>query len=162
MAAVRQKITPFLWFDDNAEEAIEHYCSVFENSKVVGTSRYGEGAPFPKGTLMSATFELDGLRLMALNGGPHFRFTEAVSLYVECETQAELDEIWEKLLAGGGTPTRCGWLKDRFGLSWQVIPKMLGQLLGDTDPAKAGRAMSAMLSMVKLDIAELERAHAGV
>ena len=161
MAAVRQKITPFLWFDDNAEEAIEHYCSIFPNSKVVSTSRYGEGAPFPKGTLLTATFELDGLRLMALNGGPHYRLTEAFSLFVECDTQAELDEIWEKLLEGGGTPTQCGWLRDRFGLSWQVIPKVLGQLLGDPDPAKAGRAMNAMLAMVKLDIAALERAHAG-
>ena len=162
MAAVRQKITPFLWFDDDAEEAIEHYCSIFRNSKVVSTSRYGEGAPFPQGTLLTATFELDGLRLLALNGGPHYRLTEAFSLFVECDTQAELDEIWEKLLEGGGTPTQCGWLKDRFGLTWQVIPKVLRQLLGDPDPAKAGRAMNAMLAMEKLDIAELERAHAGM
>src|SRR5262245_58482130 len=161
MPTTRQKVTPFLWFDDNAEQAIDHYCSIFKRSKVLSTSRYGEGSPFPKGTLMSATFELDGLRLMALNGGPHYKLTEAFSLFVECETQAELDEIWDKLLEGGGTPTRCGWLRDRFGLSWQVIPAVLPKLLGDNDAAKAGRALQAMLSMVKLDIAALERAHAG-
>ena len=156
-----QNITPFLWFNDNAEEAIQHYCSIFKGSKVLSTSRYGEGGPFPKGTLMSATFELDGLRLMALNAGPHHQFNDAISLYVERETQGELDALWEKLLEGGGRPTQCGWLKDRFGLSWQVIPSVLPKLLGDPDPAKAGRAVQAMLSMTRLDIAELERAHAG-
>ena len=161
MLTTRQKITPFLWFNDDAEQAIEHYCSVFKSSKVLSTSRYGEGSPFPKGTLMSATFELEGLRLMALNGGPHYRFSEAISLFVECDNQAELDEIWGKLLQGGGTPTQCGWLKDRFGLSWQVIPAVLPKLLGDPDPARAGRAVQAMLSMVKLDIAALEKAAAG-
>lgn len=156
-----QKITPFLWFDRNAEEAITHYVKVFKNSKVVSTSRYPKGGPAPEGTMMGATFELEGVRFMALNGGPHYQLNPAISLFVEVETQAELDALWDKLLEGGGKPTQCGWLTDRFGLSWQVIPKQLGELLGNADPKKAGRAMQAMMGMVKLDIAALEKAAAG-
>src|SRR4051812_24419403 len=116
-----QKITPFLWFDDNAEEAMHHYVSIFKNSKAGAVTRYGEGAPRPKGTVMSVTFQLEGQHFMALNGGPHFKFTEAISLFVDCQTQDEVDELWEKL-ASGGQPQRCGWLKDKFGLSWQIVP----------------------------------------
>jgi predicted 3-demethylubiquinone-9 3-methyltransferase (glyoxalase superfamily) len=155
-----KKITPFLWYDMNAEEAINHYTSIFKNSKILSTSRYGAGGPAPAGTLMSATFQLEGQEFMALNGGPHFHFTEAISLFVSCETQAEVDELWEKL-AAGGERQRCGWLKDKFGLSWQIIPTALGRMLQDPDPAKAGRVMQAMLQMEKLDIAKLEKAYAG-
>lgn len=150
-----QKITPFLWYDGKVEEAMSLYRSVFPSSRVVET------APGPDGSMMSATFELEGQRLIAFNGGPHYRFTPAVSLYVQCETQAEVDEIWEKLLAGGGRPDRCGWLQDRFGLSWQIIPSILPKLLGDPDRAKAGRVMQAMLGMQKIDVGALERAAAG-
>ena len=155
-----EKIVPFLWFDANAEEAVNHYVSIFKNSKIVSMNRYGKGAQMPEGTVMVATFELEGQRLMALNGGPHFKLTEAISLYVNCEGQAEVDELWEKLSAPG-TKGQCGWLKDRYGLSWQIIPKQLGDALGDKDPARAGRAMQAMLKMTKIDIAALERARAG-
>src|SRR5688500_16769166 len=136
-----QKITPFLWFDDNAEEALNFYCAIFRNSKITDVSRYPDAMPGQKGKLMSATFELDGQQFMALNGGPQFKFTEAFSMFVSCDSQAEVDELWEKLLQGGGQPSQCGWLKDRFGLSWQIIPKALPQMLGDKDPAKANRAM---------------------
>lgn len=149
-----QKITPFLWFNDNAEEAMNFYCSVFKNAKAGRVSRQGD-------KVMSATFELEGQEFFALNGGPQFQFTEAVSFYVNCETQADVDYYWEKLLAGGGKPSRCGWLKDRFGLSWQIIPNRLGELLGDKDPQRAGRAMQAMLKMDKLVVADLERAAKG-
>lgn len=152
-------ITPFLWFNGDAEEAMNFYVSVFENSKVVQVSRYGEGAPGPKGTVMSATFELNGQKFHALNGGPQYNFTPAISFFVNCETQEEVDELWEKLGAGG-EPGRCGWLKDKYGLSWQIIPSVLGQLLQDKDAEKARRVMTAMLQMDKLDIAGLERAHA--
>ena len=156
-----QRITPFLWFNNNAEEAMTLYCSVFKNSKVGRVTRYGDAGPGPKGTVMSATFELEGQEFFALNGGPQFPFTEAVSFYVHCANQAEVDYYWEKLMAGGGKPSRCGWLKDRFGLSWQIVPTRLGELLGDQDPGRASRAMQAMLKMQKIDVAALERAAAG-
>ena len=149
-----QKITPFLWYDGNVEEALNLYRSVFPNSKVFNTS------PGPGGKLMSATFELEGQQFIAFNGGPHYKFNPAVSIYVNCETQAEVDELWAKL-SDGGSETQCGWLEDRFGLSWQIIPSILPKLLGDPDRVKAGRAMNAMLKMKKIDIAALERAFAG-
>lgn len=155
-----QKITPFLWYDNQAEEAINFYISLFKNSRILDVSRYGEGAPMPAGLLMSATFMLDGQQFMALNAGPYFKFTEAFSMYVNCETQEEVDELWEKLTQEG-EESQCGWLKDKYGLSWQIIPKQLGQLLGDPDREKAGRVMQAMLQMQKLDIAKLEQAYAG-
>jgi len=148
---------PFLWFDGQAEEAMNFYVLIFKNSKVGKVSRWGEGGPGPKGAVMSASFELDGQPFHALNGGPHYKFTPAISMFVSCETQAEVDELWEKLSAGG-TPSRCGWLTDKFGLSWQIIPTALGAALGNPDPAKAARAMQALMQMVKIDIAALERA----
>ena len=155
-----QKITPFLLFDGNAEEAMNFYVSIFKNSKVVSVSRYGEGGPGPKETVMSATFQLDGQEFYALNGGPQFKFTEAISLFVKCDSQAEIDDMWEKLSAGG-QKSRCGWLKDRFGLSWQVVPPILGQFLSDKDPQKSKRVMMAMLQMDKIDIAKLKQAYEG-
>ena len=155
-----QKITPFLWFDGNAEEAMNFYVSIFKNSKVGHVSRYGEGGPMPKGTVMSATFELEGQHFMALNGGPHFKFNESISMFVDCATQEEVDELWDKLVAGG-QPSRCGWLKDKFGLSWQIIPSALGEMLQDKDPQKSKRVVQAMLQMVKIDIAGLKRAYEG-
>ena len=151
------KITPFLWFDNQAEEAMNFYVSLFKNSKVGNVSRYGEGSPVPAGTVMSATFELDGQTIMALNGGPQFKFTEAISFYVDCADQAEVDHFWNKLCEGG-EPGPCGWLKDKFGLSWQIIPKQLGQMLGDPNPDRSRRAMEAMLKMSKIDVAALEKA----
>ena len=153
-----QKITPFLWFDGQAEEAMNFYTSVFKNSKVGNVSRYGEAGPGPKGSVMVASFELDGMRFTALNGGPQFKFTEAISFYVDCESQAEVDYFWDKLSAGGSIQ-QCGWLKDKYGLSWQIIPSALPRLLSDPDPKKAGRVMQAMLQMKKIDIAALRRAH---
>ena len=155
-----QKITPFLWFNDKAEEAMNFYVSIFKNSKVVGVSRYGDAGPGPKGTVMSATFELEGQRFMALNGGPMFSFTPAISMFVNCETQAEVDDLWAKLSAGG-REDRCGWLQDKYGLSWQIIPRTLMDLMQDKDPEKSKRVMQAMLQMVKIDIEGLKRAHAG-
>jgi len=152
-----QKITPFLWFNDNAEEAMNFYVSIFKNSTVGRVTRYGDAGPGPKGQVMSATFQLEGQEFMALNGGPHFSFTPAISLYVSCETQAEVDELWEKLSAGGSTE-RCGWLKDRYGLSWQIIPTALGKLLADTDADRSQRVMQAMLKMDKIEILELQEA----
>src|SRR6266849_4387593 len=154
-----QKITPFLWFDGKAEEAMKFYISIFKNSKMVSVTRFGEAGPGPKGTVMTATFQLDGQQFVALNGGPQFKFTEAVSFFVNCETQPEVDELWEKL-SEGGEKGRCGWLKDKFGLSWQIIPTALGELMGDKDPDKAGRVMQAMMQMSKIDIAALKRAYA--
>ena len=148
-----QKITPFLWFYGNAEEAVQHYVSIFRNSRIVNVRRQGD-------KVFLLTFELEGQRFMALNGGPQFKFTEAVSLFVSCETQAEVDELWAKL-GSGGEPQRCGWLKDRFGLSWQVVPTALMELMGDPDAARSGRVMQAMLQMDKIDIAALRRAHEG-
>jgi predicted 3-demethylubiquinone-9 3-methyltransferase (glyoxalase superfamily) len=153
------KITPFLWFDDKAEEAMNFYVSIFKNSKVGNVTRYGDAGPGPKGTVMSATFQLDGQDFFALNGGPLFKFTEAISFFVNCETQAEVDELWEKLTADGGSPQRCGWLKDKYGLSWQIIPKALGEMLGDKDPQKSQRVMQAMLQMNKIDIQRLKEAY---
>jgi predicted 3-demethylubiquinone-9 3-methyltransferase (glyoxalase superfamily) len=153
-----QKITPFLWFDGKAEEAMDFYTSIFENSRVINVTRYGEAGPGPKGTVMSATFELLGREFIALNGGPHFSFTPAISFFVTCKTQAEVDTLWEKLVAGG-KPQRCGWLTDKYGLSWQIVPAILGELLQDKDAEKSSRVMKAMLAMVKLDIAGLERAY---
>ena len=153
-----QKINPFLWFDTQAEEAAKFYTSVFKNSRIVSVSRYGEAGPGPKGTAMSVTFELEGQRYLALNGGPQFKFTPAISFFVNCDSQQEVDDLWSKLSAGG-KEERCGWLTDRFGLSWQIIPKALGELLGDPDREKANRVMQAMLKMVKIDIAGLQRAY---
>jgi predicted 3-demethylubiquinone-9 3-methyltransferase (glyoxalase superfamily) len=153
-----QKITPFLWFDDQAEEAMHFYTSIFKNSKVGTVSRYPEGAPGPAGKVMSATFQLEGQEFMALNGGPLFKFTEAISLFVNCETQEEVDALWAKLSAGG-KESQCGWLKDKFGLSWQIIPTALGKMLGDPDRERAKRVMQAMLKMKKIDIAGLKRAY---
>ena len=155
-----QKITPFLWFDTQAEEAAKFYISIFRNSKITGTTRYGEAGPGPKGSVMTVAFNLDGQDFVALNGGPQFKFTEAVSFVANCETQQEVDDLWERLSAGGQR-SRCGWLKDKFGLSWQVVPTVLGQLLQDRDPAKSRRVMEAMLQMDKLDIRKLKQAHAG-
>jgi predicted 3-demethylubiquinone-9 3-methyltransferase (glyoxalase superfamily) len=153
-----QKITPFLWFDSQAEEAANFYVSIFKNSTIKSVSRYGEGSPGPKGSVMSVTFQLEGQDFMALNGGPLFSFTPAVSFFVNCETQQELDELWAKLTAGG-EEVRCGWLKDKFGLSWQIIPTALGQMLQDPNPEKSKRVMQALMQMNKLDIATLKRAY---
>jgi predicted 3-demethylubiquinone-9 3-methyltransferase (glyoxalase superfamily) len=153
-----QKITPFLWFDGQAEEAMAFYTSVFKNSKVVSISRYGDAGPAPKGTVMTATFELEGQKFIALNGGPHFKFSPAISFFVSCETQAEVDELWDKLVEGG-EPQRCGWLKDKYGLSWQIIPAALGVMLQDKDPKRSSRVMQAMLQMVKIDIGGLQQAY---
>jgi predicted 3-demethylubiquinone-9 3-methyltransferase (glyoxalase superfamily) len=153
-----QKITPFLWFDGKAEEAAKFYTSIFKNSKIGRISRYGEGGPGPKGAVMSATFELDGQEFIALNGGPQFSFSPAISFFVNCETQEELDDIWEKLCEGG-KKNRCGWLQDKFGVSWQVIPTALGKLMSDPDPEKSGRVMRAMLQMEKIDIRGLQQAY---
>jgi predicted 3-demethylubiquinone-9 3-methyltransferase (glyoxalase superfamily) len=153
-----QKITPFLWFDNQAEEAMHFYASIFKNSRVLNVSRYGEAGPGPAGAVMSASFALDGQEFIALNGGPHFKFTEAISFFVRCESQQEINELWEKLSTGGETG-RCGWLKDKYGVSWQIVPAALGQMLQDNDPAKSKRVMQAMLRMDKLDIAGLQRAY---
>jgi predicted 3-demethylubiquinone-9 3-methyltransferase (glyoxalase superfamily) len=153
-----QKITTFLWFNDQAEEAANFYVSLFKNSKIVNVARYGAAGPGPAGTVMVVTFELDGRQFQALNGGPQFKFTEAISLVVNCETQQELDEFWEQLSAGG-EKSQCGWLKDKYGLSWQVVPTVLDRLLLDKDAAKASRVMQAMLQMGKLDIARLRQAY---
>jgi predicted 3-demethylubiquinone-9 3-methyltransferase (glyoxalase superfamily) len=151
-----QKITPFLWFDDQAEEAMNFYVSIFKNSKVGSITRYGEAGP--KGTVMSATFKLDGQEFFALNGGPLFKFTPAISFFVNCETQQEVDELWDRLSAGG-RKDRCGWLQDKYGLSWQIIPSVLGKLLQDKDAKKSQRVMQAMLQMEKIDIKKLEQAY---
>jgi predicted 3-demethylubiquinone-9 3-methyltransferase (glyoxalase superfamily) len=153
-------ITPYLWFDTEGEEAAEFYTSVFPNSRILEITRYGSAGPRPEGTVMTVSFELDGKRFVALNGGPDFRFNEAVSFLVDCETQEEVDSYWNTL-SEGGEEGPCGWLKDRFGLSWQIIPTALPRLLGDSDPEKAQRVLAAMLKMGKIDVAELERAAAG-
>jgi predicted 3-demethylubiquinone-9 3-methyltransferase (glyoxalase superfamily) len=152
-----QKITTFLTFNDQAEAAARLYTSTFKNASITRISRYGEGAPVPAGMVMSVSFQLDGQEFMALNGGPHFTFANGISLFVTCETQAEIDSYWEKL-SEGGQEGPCGWLKDAFGVSWQIVPSALGRLLGDKDPEKAKRVMQAMLKMTKLDIAALEQA----
>ena len=155
-----QKITPFLWFDDNAEDAVNFYTSVFKNSKVGEVSRYPEGSPGPAGTVMVATFELEGQQFMSLNGGPQFKFTEAISFVVSCETQEEVDDLWARLTADGGEPGQCAWLKDKFGVSCQIVPTALTRLMSDLDPAKSQAVMQAMLKMSKIDIAGLQRAYA--
>ena len=155
-----QKITPFLWFDSQAEESMNFYTAIFKNSKILNLRRYGEGGPGPKGTVMTGTFQLEGQEFMALNGGPaHAGFSPAISLFVNCETQEEVDTLWDKLLEGG-KPMQCGWLTDKYGLSWQIIPGVLGELLGSQDPAQAGRVMAAMMKMVKIDIQKLKQAAA--
>ena len=156
-----QKITPFLWFDNNAEEAMNFYVSIFKNSRVVNSSRYGEGSPMPKGTFMVGTFSLNGQEFMVLNGGPHYKLTPAFSLMVNCETQEEIDHYWEKLIADGGKPIQCGWLEDKFGVSWQIVPTLVGELIGKGDAEKTNHMMQALWGMVKLDIAALRKAYEG-
>ena len=155
-----QKITTFLWFNNDAEEAANYYTSIFKNSKILDVSRYGEVGPGPKGSVMIVKFQLAGQEFVALNGGPQFKFTEAISLMVNCESQQEIDELWRKLTAGG-QESQCGWLKDKFGLSWQIVPTELGKLMSAKDPAKANRVMQALLQMKKLDIAKLQQAAEG-
>ena len=154
-------ITTFLTYNDQAEEAVELYTSSFGNSRITNVSRYGEGGPGSPGGVMSIQFELEGKEFIALNGGPSFSFAQGISLFASCETQQEIDGLWDKLTAAGGEPGPCGWLTDRFGVSWQIVPRVLGELLGDADPEKSGRAMQAMLGMSRLDIAELRRAFEG-
>ena len=156
-----QKITPFLWFNGQAEEAMNFYASIFKNSEVKEVRRWGKGGPAPEGSVMGGTVVLEGQEFFTLNGGPQFSFTPAISLFVSCNTQAEVDELWSKLVAGG-EESRCGWLKDKYGLSWQIIPGVLSELLGDKDPARAGRAMQAMMKMGKIDIQQLRDAAAGL
>jgi predicted 3-demethylubiquinone-9 3-methyltransferase (glyoxalase superfamily) len=153
-----QKIIPFLWFDGQADEAANFYTSIFKRSKISSVTRYGDAGPGPKGSIMSAVFELEGQEFYALNGGPMFKFSPAISFFVKCETQEEVDDFWTKLSAGGHT-NQCGWLQDKFGVSWQVVPTALGQMLSDKDPAKGKRVMQAMLKMTKLDIALLKQAY---
>ena len=158
---IKQRITPFLWFDRQAEEAANFYVSIFPNSKIGSISRYGEAGSGPKGSVMTVAFDLDGLSFTALNGGPMFKFTEAISLVVHCETQAEVDHYWDKLSAEG-SEVQCGWLKDKYGLSWQIVPNALIELVQDKDPAKSQRVMAAMMQMKKIDIAGLKAAYAAV
>ncbi len=153
-----QKITPFLWFDNQAEEAVNFYTSIFKNSEIGSVTRYQEGSPGPEGTVMTVTFRLDGQEFIALNGGPQFKFTEAISFSVACKTQEEVDELWEKLTEGGEEGP-CGWLKDKYGVSWQINPTVLGELLSDPDPVKSQRVMQAMLQMKKIDIEGLKKAY---
>lgn len=153
-----QKITPFLTFDSQAEQAANFYVSIFKNSRIISVSRYGEAGPAPAGSVMSVEFELEGQPFYALNGGPHFTFTDGISLYVSCETQAEVDELWDKL-AEGAESVQCGWVKDKFGVSWQIIPTALARLLNDPDRARAQNVMRAMLQMKKIIIADLQRAY---
>lgn len=158
--AAMQKISPFLWFDTQAEEAAILYTSIFKDSKILMVSRYGDAGPGPKGSAMTVSFQLEGQQFLALNGGPHYKFTEAISLLVNCESQQEVDALWSQLSAGG-SEGRCGWLKDKYGLSWQIVPTAMGRLMSDPDPQKSKRVMEAMLQMKKLDIGVLERAHRG-
>ena len=155
------KVTPFLWFDSQAEEAAKFYVSLVPNSRIVDVNYWAKGSPFPEGSVMSAIFELDGRQYIALNAGPHYKLSPAFSLFVSCEDQAEVDRYWDALVADGGAASQCAWLTDKFGVSWQIVPKALGRLLSDTDSAKAGRAMQAMMQMTKIDVAALERAAAG-
>ena len=155
-----QKISPFLWFDTQAEEAARFYVSIFKNSSIDKVVRYGDAGPGPKGSVMTVSFKLEGQQFTALNGGPHFKFSEAISFVVDCKSQAEVDTLWDKL-AEGGQIQHCGWLKDKYGLSWQIVPSVLVELLTDPDQAKAKRVMEAMLQMIKIDIAELQRAAKG-
>lgn len=153
-----QRITPFLWFDGKAEEAMKFYTSIFKNSRVGTVTRYGKDGPGPNGSVMTATFQLDGQEFIALNGGSEFTFTEAISFVVNCETQGEIDEFWEKL-SDGGAQIQCGWLKDKFGVSWQIVPTVLGKMMQDKDPEKTNRVMKAILQMVKIDIKRLQEAY---
>lgn len=153
-----QKVTTFLWYDDKAEEAVNFYVSLFKNSKITNVARYGDAGPGPKGTAMTVNFQLEGQEFIALNGGPHYKFTPAISLFVNCETQEEVDSLWDKLSAGG-RKDRCGWLQDKYGLSWQIIPAALMRLMSDPDPKKSARVMQAMLQMDKIDIRKLQEAH---
>jgi predicted 3-demethylubiquinone-9 3-methyltransferase (glyoxalase superfamily) len=153
-----QKIKPFLWFDTQAEEAANFYVSIFKNSKILSVARYGDAGPGPKGSAMTVSFELDGQEFVGLNGGPHFKFTEAISFAVVCKSQEEVDDLWRKLTEGG-QEVQCGWLKDKFGLSWQITPEILPKLLSDPDPQKSSRVMQAMMKMEKIDIAALQRAY---
>lgn len=155
------RISPFLWFDTQAEEAANFYTSIFKNSKITKVSRYSDAGPGPNGSVMVVEFDLDGQRFLALNGGPLFKFTEAISLVVDCRTQDEVDYFWEKLTAAGGQEVQCGWLKDKFGLCWQIVPTALGELMSDSDPAKSKRVMEAMLKMKKIEISKLQDAAAG-
>jgi predicted 3-demethylubiquinone-9 3-methyltransferase (glyoxalase superfamily) len=161
MTVSAHAITPCLWFDNRIEEAVNFYISVFGQGEVLSKSHYGEGAPQPKGTVLVMTFRLGAQKFMALNGGPIFKFNEAVSFMVNCDTQAEVDHFWNAFTADGGQESQCGWLKDKYGLSWQIVPNVLPKIMGDKDPAKASRAMAAMMKMKKLDIAALEKAQAG-
>ncbi|OLC25078.1 MAG: hypothetical protein AUH37_02835 [Candidatus Nitrososphaera sp. 13_1_40CM_48_12] len=156
-----QKISPFLWFDDQAEEAVNFYTSIFKNSKILNVTRYGEVGPGPKDSVMTVAFQLEGQEFMALNGGPHFKFTEAISFVVKCKTQEEVDDLWEKLSEGGGEKIQCGWLKDKYGVSWQIVPTILGEMISDPNRAKSQRVMEAMLKMKKIEIEGLKRAYAG-
>jgi predicted 3-demethylubiquinone-9 3-methyltransferase (glyoxalase superfamily) len=155
-----QRIVPFLWFDSNAEEAVNFYISIFKNSKILNIARYGDAGPGPKGTVMTMNFQLEGQDLMALNGGPYYTFSPAISFFVNCETQDEVDELWEKLTAGG-SDVQCGWLRDKFGVSWQIIPRTLIELMQDKDPMKSQRVFKAMMGMIKIDIEGLKRAYRG-
>lgn len=154
-----QKITPFLWFDGRAEEAMNFYTRVFRNAKTGSVRRFGEAGPESKGSVMSATFELEGLEFIALNGGPHFKFTPAISFFVNCTSQDEVDYYWEKLAGDGGQTQQCGWLQDKFGVSWQIVPNVLGEMLGDKDATRSRRVMEAMMKMTKLDIKTLQAAY---
>jgi len=154
------KVTPFLWFDNNAEDAVKFYTSIFKNSKIGSTSRYGDAGPGPKGSVMTISFSIEGQEYTALNGGPVFKFNESVSFVVHCKDQQEVDYYWEKLTVDGGTEVECGWLKDKFGLSWQIVPDVLMELISDKDPAKSDRVMKQVLQMKKLDIARLKEAAA--
>ncbi len=156
-----QKITTFLWFDGNAEEAVAFYTSEFRDAKAGDILRHGKAGPGPEGTVLTASFELSGQQFTALNGGPHFKFNEAISFVVHCEDQAEVDYYWERLTENGGAESQCGWLKDKFGLSWQITPSVLLELISDPDPEKSERVMRAMMQMVKIDIETIKRAHAG-
>lgn len=153
------KIAPFLWFENQAEEATNFYVSIFKNSKVTNISRYGEGSPGQAGTVMTTNFELDGQEFIALNGGPLFSFSSATSFFVKCETQEEVDHYWDSLSADGGEEQRCGWLKDKYGVTWQIVPNILGELLGDEDPEKSKRVLDAMLQMDKIEISKLKQAY---
>jgi len=161
MIAPSRKVTPFIWYDSGAEQAAALYVSLIPNSRILETTHWSRGSPYPEGSVMSVTFELDGCQYIAFNGGPHFKINEAFSLFVSCDDQAEVDRLWDALIADGGAPSQCCWLRDKWGVSWQIAPKALTRAISDPDPARAGRAMQAMMKMQKIDIAEIERALAG-